>query len=99
MEHEGFVVIPAMTLRQVAAACQNHTFDAVVLGHSLSPKEKERIVEDVKDSCKTGMPVIGLYVRNPDDADRADYAVSTLKGPKELIDVIRGIFSKRPPLK
>jgi DNA-binding response OmpR family regulator len=99
LEQEGFVVIPAMNIQQVVAACENHAFDAVVLGHSIPPDEKKRIIETVRDSCQPGTPIIGLYVRNPDDADGSDYAVSSLQGPKELIDLMRTIFPTSSPSK
>jgi DNA-binding response OmpR family regulator len=99
LEQEGFVVIPAMNIQQVVAACENHAFDAVVLGHSIPPPEKKRVIETVRDSCQPGTPVIGLYVRNPEEADGADYVVSSIGGPQNLIHLIRTIFPKGSPSK
>jgi DNA-binding response OmpR family regulator len=92
LEHEGFVVVPAMNIQQVVVACENHDFDAVVLGHSIPPPHKRRIVETVRDSCKHGTPIIGLYVRSTDEADGADHVVSSLNGPEQLIDLMRALF-------
>jgi len=51
LQRAGHEVTLAHNVREVLAACMANGFDVVILGQSLPPREKQRVVHTVMEHC------------------------------------------------
>lgn len=60
LEAAGRTVVPAVDEREVKAVCSRHKFDVAVIGQSISPKIKSRVLGLVQEHCPAAR-VLELY--------------------------------------
>lgn len=62
-------MIPALTILNVQAACENQSFDLVIIGYALPKEEKRRVMLAVRKSCGLA-PILELYSPGTVPADQ-----------------------------
>lgn len=92
LRKQGYLVVSAMDIQAVIAACENHKLDAIVVGHTIPLREKERISQTVREMCAPGIPIVALYSRSEAETDHCDYAVPSSEGPAELVSLLKSIL-------
>jgi hypothetical protein len=60
LEGAGYEIVPALTILDVQAACENQAFDLVILGYALPKEEKRRVIAAVRKFCGV-TPILELY--------------------------------------
>jgi CheY-like chemotaxis protein len=90
LEQMGYDVISADGFTEAWEACEakNAQFDLVILGHSVSPKDKERLVAHIKRFCDA--PILALLRANESPVSGATQSVGT--APETFIDVVRAML-------
>jgi DNA-binding response OmpR family regulator len=63
LQREGFEVQSALGFSAAIQACETGTFDLVIMGHSIPPEDKERLIQHLRAVCST--PILAL--RRPHD--------------------------------
>jgi hypothetical protein len=76
-------------------ACEKHSFDVAVIGHTLSPMAKPRVAMLVKEHCPD-VKILELYApyagRTLEDAD--SWLVVPPAVPQELLDEVNELASQ-----
>lgn len=80
LEGAGYEVVPALTILNVQAACENYSFDLVILGYALPKEEKRRVIAAVRKFCGP-TPILELY--SPDTVPVCYEADEQLSGSGE----------------
>ena len=95
LERAGHTVIPATEERELVDACSNLTFDVAVIGHSVPPFEKTRVLRLIRQHCPNAK-VLELYTaahgRKLSDAD--DWLEGPIPHPTDLIERVARLASK-----
>ena len=66
-------------------------FDLVILGHSISPKDKERIITHIKRFCDG--PILALLRPNEAPVSGATQSIGT--APDIFTDVVRAMLTPK----
>jgi len=85
----GYEVVPALTILNVQAACENYSFDLVILGYALPKEEKRRVMVAVRKLCGP-TPILELY--SPDTVPvcyEADEQLSSSGEAETLLAKVR----------
>jgi DNA-binding response OmpR family regulator len=93
LEQLGYEVISAEGFTEAWEACEanNAQFDLVILGHTVSPKDKQRIIAHIKRFCDA--PILALLRPNESPVSGATQSVST--APETFIDVVRAMLTPK----
>lgn len=93
LEQLGYEVISAEGFIEACEACElNDThFDLVILGHSISPKDKAKIITHIKRSCDA--PILALL--RPNEAPVAGATQSIGTAPELFMDVVRAMLTPK----
>ena len=95
LERAGHTVIPVLGERELIDACSAHTFDVAVIGHSVPPFEKQRVLRLIRQHCPNAK-VLELYTtsqgRKLSDAD--DWLEGAIPHPNDLIERVSTLASK-----
>jgi DNA-binding response OmpR family regulator len=62
VERHGHDAIPASTFNEATRLCRKGEFDLVLMGHSIPPRDKGALIEDIKEHCP--VPVLALMKTN-----------------------------------
>ncbi len=94
LEQAGHTVVPAMDEPTVMTACQNNQFHVAVIGQTISPKFKRRVLQLVRQYCLS-TKVLELYAsttgRILDDAD--SWLEVPADVPEELLQRVEALSS------
>lgn len=95
LETAGHTVIPALDERGIEAACSQYKFDVAVIGKSITPKIKARVLELLRKHCPAAR-ILELYPaytgRALKDADA--WLEMSSASPEELADAVNLLASK-----
>jgi DNA-binding response OmpR family regulator len=94
MQSGGYEVVSAANIIEVEQACELHSFDAIVIGHTIPVKEKRRISAILRERCKPTTPIIAVYAESPEEADDVALAVSA-HHPQALLDALNSVLSTK----
>lgn len=87
LKEEGHKVVSALGLAAGLQQCQTGPpFDMLLLGHSLTPLEKEALIAAFRAGCTA--PVVALS-RGPEYVSNADFEIAPT--PEELVRVAREV--------
>jgi DNA-binding response OmpR family regulator len=91
LEQMGYEVISAEGFTEACEACgvNDARFDLVILGHSISPKDKERIIAHIRRFCSA--PILAMLRPNESPVPGATQSVST--APETFMDVVRAMLA------
>lgn len=86
-ENAGFDVISAYGFSDAMEQCREGTFDVVVLGHTLPPKDKTALVTLLRERCHCSV----VSIRKPGQGKHpdADYSVDSGEGPETLLAAVK----------
>jgi DNA-binding response OmpR family regulator len=92
LQREGYEVISASDLKSALLKCEEGDFDLFLLGHSIDPSDKRKMVEAFRLRCDG--PVVSLR-RNAweENTDGADYHISP--DPEPLLKLITEIIGEK----
>jgi DNA-binding response OmpR family regulator len=91
LEQMGYEVISAEGFTEACEArgVNDARFDLVILGHSVSPKDKEKMIAHIKRFC--GAPILALL--RPNEAPVAGATQSVGTPPEMFMDVVRAMLT------
>jgi DNA-binding NtrC family response regulator len=96
LERAGHQVVSAVDERELESACSKHQVDVVVIGQSLSPRMKPRILKLVRENCPSAA-ILEIHApygeRTLAEAD-AWLAMPT-EHPQEFVDIVNSLARKR----
>ena len=94
LEQAGHTVVPAMDEPTLLGACQNNQFDVAVIGQTVSPKSKRRVLHLVRQYCPSSK-VLELYTsitgRILEEAD--SWLEVPADVPEELVQRVEALAS------
>jgi DNA-binding response OmpR family regulator len=89
----GFNVVSFFDVDTAIAYCRDHSFDLVVIGHSIPLAERLSLVKALRATCAT--PILSLT--RPGDAllAEADYLFDPSEPPAQLLATVKLILNGR----
>jgi CheY-like chemotaxis protein len=94
LEQAGHSVVPALDETTLIAACQNNQFDVAVIGQTISPRSKRRVMQLVRHHCPS-TKVLELYASTTgkilEDAD--SWLEVPADVPEELVQRVEALAS------
>ena len=95
LERAGHSVSQARDLRQVKAACETFSFAVAVLGQSLNPNEKKRIVDVIMTSTKPTR-ILELHSGIAPELTEADEHLQvSATEPEALVKAVNTLLQQR----
>jgi DNA-binding response OmpR family regulator len=92
LEREGYEVVSAAGFAASFEKCQQGGYDLFVLGHSIAPEEKRKLVEEFRRICPA--PIISLRRSAGDElVVHADYHIEP--DPEPLLKLISDLVNRR----
>jgi hypothetical protein len=91
-EKAGFEVVSASSFRMAFDLCRAGNFDLLIIGHSIPPADKEKLIISVRRAC--GAPVLAIRYNSEPPVPGADYCVDGLEGPKVLLEAVHEALAK-----
>jgi DNA-binding NtrC family response regulator len=89
----GFEVSTFADVDKAIAACQNTSYDLVVLGHSIPLAERRSLVKAVRSRCAT--PVLAMLRHGETPVPQADYFFDSTENPARLLAMVQDILSPK----
>lgn len=86
----GFEVSTFSDVDKAIAACQNNSYDLVVLGHSIPLAERKTLVKAVHSYCAA--PVLALLRHGEARLPEADYFFDATENPARLLATVQDIL-------
>ena len=95
LERAGHSVIPAMGEWELIDACSRNSFDVAVIGHSVPPFEKARVLRLIRQHCPN-TKVLELFVASQGKklADADDWLEGAMPHPSDLIERVSMLASR-----
>lgn len=87
----GFQVATYTDGEQAVQACRRHSFDLIVIGHSIPLKERREMLTRVRALCQT--PVLALLRHGEAPLTGADYVFDASQSPVQLLETVKNILS------
>ncbi len=87
----GFEVVSAINVWEALHAWQEERFDLVIIGHTMSKAEKDRVAEWAKSKQKD-VPILALHNSRSVKVELADYWAYTDDGPAVLVAKVKQIL-------
>jgi DNA-binding NtrC family response regulator len=96
LERAGHRVISATGEQELDSACVAHKIDVVVIGHTLSPKAKERVLTLIRENCPSSK-ILELYPQDGQKAlDEADaWLPMPTNNPQEFAELVTSLTQQR----
>lgn len=96
LEAAGHTVIPAVDEREVKAVCSLHKFDVAIIGQTLAPKIKARVLGLVREHCPPAK-ILELYplYQNKALEDADAWLEMPTRAPEELVDTVNTLVEKK----
>ena len=98
LEQAGFDVAAAYGFAEASTICRfDHTFDLIVMGHSIPRKDKTALLEMLRPNCKA--PLLSIRRHTEPPIPEADFSVDSHDGPEALVAAVKsalGIEGTRP---
>lgn len=95
LEKAGFEVAAVSTLNSLVDACNSKRFSLVIIGFSISPMEKIRIISEMK-KCYEHIPILELHSgRLPDIDNQAvaySFRQSAASAPDAFLATVKSIL-------
>ena len=88
---EGYEITTADGFAAAEAACKKNSFDLVIVGHSIPPRDQAELVQMVRREC-AGVQV--LLIRRSDSSpefEQVDFTVNAQDGPGVLLKRVNSI--------
>lgn len=82
----GFEVSTFLNVAEAIAACKSHSFDLVVLGHSIPLAERRALLKEARSLCAA--PVLALVRHGEPRLPEADYFFDSLDNPALLLEMV-----------
>jgi CheY-like chemotaxis protein len=95
LDRAGYEVVSALRFTEALDHCDQETFDLVVLGHSLPPRDKDALIGTLKGKCRC--PVLSMRRTGSEPHPDADYSLDAGEGPEALLQMIEVILSQQSP--
>lgn len=97
LERAGHTVVPALGEQELVDACSRLSFDVAVIGHSVPPPEKHRVLRLIRQHCP-GTRVLELYIASQGKrlSDADDWLEGPIPSPSDLVDRVSLLASKSP---
>jgi hypothetical protein len=96
LERAGHKVLSATGEQELEHACVAHRIDAVVIGHSLSPKAKQRVLALIRENCPSSK-ILELYPqdgqKNLDEADA--WLPIPADNPQDFAELVTSLTQQR----
>lgn len=87
LERAGYDVSSALGFAEALEACKNHhSFDLVLMGHSMPQKDKMALFDALQPTCKA--PLLSILRPGDTPIRQANYAVGADDGPDALLEAI-----------
>lgn len=83
----GYEVTSALGFDEALKQCSAHAFDLVILGHSIPRKNKQSLLEAVRNF--DGVPVLSLRRPGEDAITGPDYSLENSDGPAVLLGAVK----------
>lgn len=99
LENAGHTVVPASGEHEIKAICSRHKFDVAVIGQSISPKAKVRVLDIVREHCPEARI---LELTRPYSSRALGDANAWLEmpsEPEELVTAVNALASEPPKKK
>jgi len=96
LENAGHTVVPASGEHEIKAICGEHKFDVAVIGQSISPKAKARVLDLVREHCP-GARILELT--RPYASKALQDADAWLEMPSEPEELVEAVSSLAPDKK
>ena len=95
LERAGHKVIAVMGERELIEACARNKFDVAVVGHSVPPFEKPRVLRLIRQHCPD-TKVLELFVQSQGSKlpDADDWLEGPMPHPNDLIDRVAMLAAK-----
>lgn len=90
----GYAVAPSRSVEETLQILDKRRFSAIVMGHSISRAEKQRLVSAVKKI--NPVPIVAIYRQAPDVRVGADAYVASLETPEKLLTALAQICAAKP---
>jgi hypothetical protein len=90
LEAAGYQIVPISDIRQVEHACAG-PIHLIVIGYSLPPAEKRRIVHEARKHCKA--PILELHEQ--EKAELADIYTHRSELPEDFLQTVNSILRPR----
>lgn len=85
----GYTVISPRVPRETPLLLQREGADAVVIGHSISPEERRRLIRAIR-AAKPGIPIVFVYQKPEGTPEpHADVSLDVTKGLRRLSSISR----------
>lgn len=95
LEGAGFNAVPALGFAEAATICHlDHSFDLIVMGHTIPKTDKAALIEMIRQHCKTLL--LCMHKSSESPMPEADFSLNSADGPKALIDAVRGALQTTP---
>jgi len=87
----GYEVISAEGFTEAWEACEARNFDLVLLGHSVSPKDRERLIAHIRAACNA--PILAMLRPHESAVSGATQSVSS--DPEIFINAVRAMLTPK----
>lgn len=88
LAREGFQVESAVGFSAALNACKKGKFDLMIMGHSIPPKDKAAIIQQLRAVCKA--PILALRRPNEAPVQAAEYNLDS-GDPERFLTYIKEI--------
>jgi len=96
LENAGHTVVPASDEREIKALCGRHKFDVAVIGQSISPKAKVRVLDVVREHCPEARVLELTRPYASKSLEDADAWLEMPSEPDELVQVVNSLAPESP---
>ncbi|MFL6437795.1 MAG: hypothetical protein ACJ71Q_09465 [Terriglobales bacterium] len=86
----GSEVKTVYSVTQLREACQDHSYDLLLISQGISIKEKVRIAAEFREHCK-GVPILEIFDISSDLPD-AEFKFHAAEGPEALVSQLKTIL-------
>jgi DNA-binding response OmpR family regulator len=90
LQQAGFTVVSALRLEEAIRHCKHQKFDLIVLGHSIPPTDKTRLIAAGKKLA--GCPTLSITGSDQSPHPGVDYSVDASEGPRALVHAIQAVL-------
>lgn len=89
----GFQVATYMDGEDAVQACRQHSFDLIVIGHSIPLNERRNLLAEVRGLCQT--PILALLRHGEPPLPGADFVFDASQSPVQLLETVMNILSPK----
>lgn len=89
----GLQVATYTDAEDAVQSCRRHSFDLIVIGHSIPLSERRDLLTQVRRLCQT--PVLALLRHGESPLPGADFVFDASQSPVQLLETVMNILSAR----